>query len=140
VIGVIGKAVVGLLAILGVFLICMWIMAWYFLDPCEEQLLARAVSPDASRAAVHYRKRCEGGRPDEYFFKIGRPGLGAEVAASLVSLRVNVVRQEMSALSMQPLRIWWISNEKLHIETPSHDSIKLPSDLDGVQIIAQPYQ
>lgn len=140
-IGNIGRAVVGVLAVLGVFSLSMWMMVWYYSsDMCEEQVLARAVSPSGALAAVHYRKRCEDNRPDEYFFKVGKPGLGFERSASLVSLRADAERQESTALSMQPLRIWWISDNKLHIETPPHDSIKLPSELDGVQIIAQPYQ
>jgi len=141
VIGIIGRAVVGVLAILGVFSLSMWMTAWYYsADMCEEQVLARAVSPSGVLAAVHYRKHCEDNRPDEYFFKVGKPGLGFMESAELVSLRADAVRQESTALSMQPLRIWWISDNKLHIQTPLHDSIKLPSDVDGVQIIAQPYQ
>lgn len=136
-----GKIVVGSLATIGAFVLTMWIVTWYqFIDVCEHQALARAVSPGGTLAAEHYRKRCDDGRPDEYYLSIGTPWQGRGATRTEVSLRLDAVRNEGSALSMQPLRVWWFSEKKLHLEVPPHDSVKVPSELGGVQIETQPFQ
>ena len=140
-IGKAGKAVAVLLAILGAFVLSLWVMTWFqIIGTCQELVLARAVSPSGALAAEHYRKRCENDQPDEYFFKVGPPWPGSGVSDTQVALRADVVRQENDVLTMKPLRIWWASNTTLHIETPPHDSVKIPSELGGVRIIVQPYQ
>jgi hypothetical protein len=53
---------------------------------------------------------------------------------------VDAVRNEENTLSMQPLRMWWPSETKLHIESSPHDSIKIPLELHKVKIETQPYQ
>ncbi len=140
-VGIVGKAVVVLLAILGVFVLSLWVMTWFqIIGACQEQVLARAISPSGGLAAEHYRKRCENDRPDEYFFKVGTPWSGSGASYTEVALRADAVRQANDVLTMKPLRIWWTSDNTLHIETPPHDSVKVPSELGGVRIIVQPYQ
>jgi hypothetical protein len=107
---------------------------------CKEQILARAVSPSGALAAEHYRKRCDDERPDEYFLKVGSPWQARGSTYTETTLRSDAVRNNDNTLSMQPLRMWWSSETKLHIESSPHDSIKISPELHGVSIETQLYQ
>lgn len=134
----VGIIVVGVLAAIGVLSLSLWIVTWYqFIDVCEHQALARIVSPSGSLAAEHYRRRCDDGRPDEYNLEIGTAWRGNESSSAQATLRSDVTRNEDAGLSMQPLRMWWLSETKLHIDVPLHDSIRLPSELGGIMIDSQ---
>ena len=135
------KIVVGLLACIGVLASSLWIFVWINQSQfCEQQVLARAVSPSGAFAAEHYRKRCDDERPDEYFLKVGSPWQGRESTYTQTTLRSDAAPNATLTLSMQPLRMWWTSDTKLHIEPHPHDSIKVPTELHGVSIETQPYQ
>ena len=133
------KIFLGLLASIGAVTLSLWIVVWMG-QSCEQQVLARAVSPNGALAAEHYRKRCDDERPDEYFLKVGSPWQGRESTYTQTTLRSDAAPNNALTLSMQPLRMWWPSEAKLHIESSPHDSIKIPPELYGVKIETQPYQ
>jgi len=134
----VGMIVLGVLATIGLLSLSLWIVAWYqLIDVCEHQILARVVSPGGSLAVEHYRRRCDDGRPDEYNLEIGTAWPGERASSTQTTLRSDVARNEDARLSMQPLKMWWLSETQLHIEAPLHDSVKLPSELGGITIDSQ---
>lgn len=101
------KAFVGFLAIVGVFTVVLWILAWGQMnEPCESQILARAVSPGGTLAAEHYRRHCADHRPDEYYLQIGTPWRESTSSYVQSKLRADIASSDGKALSMKPLRMW----------------------------------
>lgn len=134
------KAFVGLLALVGLFNVAIWIWIWGWKSEfCESQILARAVSPGGILAAEHYRRHCADDRPDEYYLQIGTPWRETSATYVQSKLRSDVVRSNGKTLSMKPLRMWWLSESALHIETDPLDSLELPHELHGVKIETRAY-
>ncbi len=138
-----GKVVVGILAVIGAVTLVVYLHFYFFFSHwgCEEEVLARAVTQSGALAALHVRRTCKGGSTLEHtlYIEPARPGVDVKSSGYLI-FRSDNEKDHAYAISIRPLRLWWLSEDKLHVEYPREVTFSVGDQIGRVRVEAKPFE
>jgi hypothetical protein len=98
--------------------------------------VSRSVSPNGDYSAEHIRELCNGKFEVGLFIGPARSGVGAEYVGQTV-FRSQSDRDEQYALSIKPFKLWWVGENKLHVEYPRREQFSLSGQIGKFELEIQ---
>ena len=114
------RVAVGIFAVIGAIVVAFYIsMKVLVSHECEQEVLSRALSPNGMIAAQHVRRTCDSGTimEDWLEFVPAKPGAESSSVGQLI-FRAESPKDQEITISIKPFRLWWVAEDKLHVEYP----------------------